>query len=300
MGHTSQGNLNTIEVIDLDSPPKTCKNLPDFPLKLEGAAGGLGFKDRPKICGGHDGAVFYSNCYYLESNQWIPASSLNSERAFASISSSPYPSEPHKLLIAGGRDSTSPYLSSAEVLTEHGWEIFSQTLPVKICYHCTVLVNSTTIMLIGGYQNNEYSANTFYLNTENNVWVEGPALKYKRAPASCGRIRKDSQSEEFSIVVVGGFNGMSKLASVELLDDGAKNWRDGPEFPHKIFGPKLVEDPNGGVVLVGVELPSSNFGDELYQLQHANSEWTKMEQKLKNGRDGHSTFLVPDDVVECV
>ena len=287
--------LNTIEVIDINSPPKSCKNLPDFPLKVGGALGGLGFKDRPKMCGGYFRNVHYKNCYNLEGNEWIPASSMNSNRSLTSFSSSPYPSEPHKLFVAGGSEhGPFSYLSSAEVLTEHGWEILSETLPMSISCHCSVLVNSTTVMLVGGRkQNMEHSEQTFFLNTVNNVWVEGPALKNLRAPAGCGRIRKDSQSQEFSIIVVGGYNGTSILSSVELLDDGAQNWRDGPEFPYEIELAGMVEDPNGGVILVG-------SGDELFQLRHSDSEWTKMVQKLQTRREYFTTFLVPDDVVDCV
>jgi hypothetical protein len=290
--------LNTIEVIDLNSPPKSCKNLPNYPLKVGGALGGLGFKDRPKMCGGYNWNVDNKNCYNLERNEWIPASSMNSKRSSTSFASSPYPSEPHKLFVAGGGDTDAlSYLSSAEVLTEHGWEILSETLPVNISNHCSVLVNSTTVMIVAGRQHNpEYSVQTFFLNTVNNVWVEGPALKNKRAPAGCGRIRMDSQSQEFSIIVVGGYNGTSILSSVELLDDGAKNWRDGPEFPYEIESAGMVEDPNGGVILVG----AGDDADELFQLRHSDSEWTKMVQKLQTRREYFTTFLVPDDVVDCV
>jgi hypothetical protein len=77
------------------------------------------------------------------------------------------------------------------------------------------------------------------------------------------------------------------------LDDGAQNWRDGPEFPYEIESAGMVEDPNGGVILVGA-------GDELFQLRHSDSEWTKMVQKLQTRREYFTTFLVPDDVVDCV
>jgi hypothetical protein len=292
-------HLNTIEVIDLNSPPKSCKNLPDFPLKVADALGGLGFKDRPKMCGGYNWNVNNNNCYNLEKNEWITASSMNLKRSSTSFSSSPYP---HKLFVAGGIDTDAlSYLSSAEVLTEHGWEILSETLPVNISNHCSVLVNSTTVMIVAGRQHNpEYSVQTFFLNTVNNVWVDGPALKNLRAPAGCGRIRKDSQSQEFSTIVVGGYNGTSTLSSVELLDDGAKNWRDGPEFPYEIESARMVEDPNGGVIIVGPLTTGTISSDELFQLRHANSEWTKMEQKLQTRRLSFTTFLVPDDVVECV
>ena len=54
----------------------------------------------------------------------------------------------------------------------------------------------------------------------------------------------------FRIVVVGGNDG-SYLSSVEILDEGSSEWRNGPELPFGIFYSQLVEDSNGGVILVG-------------------------------------------------
>ncbi len=84
------------------------------------------------------------------------------------------------------------------------------------------------------------------------------------------------------------------------MDLGANEWRKGPDLPFGIAGAQMVEDPNGGVVLVGGRSNRRHL-DTLYQLPHggAHAVWTKMEQKLKIGRSGHVAFLVPDDVVDC-
>jgi hypothetical protein len=55
-------------------------------------------------------------------------------------------------------------------LTEAGdWQIVTPLLPVKIYKHCTVLFNASTVMVIGGYQNEQISAKTFILDTAGNV-----------------------------------------------------------------------------------------------------------------------------------
>jgi N-acetylneuraminic acid mutarotase len=218
-------NTNTIEVIDLESTMTTCKNLPNFPLELFGSFGGLGFQDKPLICGGCYELKNVSNkCFSLEGNGWIYSSSLNRGKCFAAVSPSPYPSSNRKLFVTGGftepdslKNTTVEGLiqNTVEVLTQQGWETLPKSLPVTISAHCSVLVNSTTVLVIGGYQNeyskeNNMSSETFLFNTETETWTAGPELKIGRGGHSCGRIRKNSQSQDISIIVAGGWNRGSR------------------------------------------------------------------------------------------
>jgi hypothetical protein len=63
----------------------------------------------------------------------------------------------------------------------------------------------------------------------------------------------------------------------------------------------MVEDQNGGVVLIGGLSSSLDNLDTLYQLPHGGQDavWTKMEQKMQTGRRAHTTFWVPDNSVDC-
>jgi hypothetical protein len=225
--------------------------------------------------------------------------STTTTRVYAAVSPSPYPSKSQLFFVTGGVTS-SARLNTVELLTEQGWKTLPQTLPVTIFSHCSVLVNSTTVMVISGYQNFFTSSNTYLFNTENEVWTEGPQLKHKRKLHSCGRIKKDSQSKEFSIIVAGGYEG-SFLSSVEILDAGSNEWREGPNLPFGIDKAEMVEDQSGGVILVGGESDSDKYLDNLFQLQHGGEDavWAEMEQKLKTGRWGHVAFLVPDNTVDC-
>ncbi len=64
---------------------------------------------------------------------------------------------------------------------------------------------------------------------------------------------------------------------------------------------QMVEDQNGGVVLIGGALQLTIYLDTMFQLPHGgqNAAWVKMEQKLKTGRSAPTAFLVPDDSVDC-
>jgi hypothetical protein len=207
-----------------------------------------------------------------------------------------------KLLVTGGHDMSGSSLKSAEMLTEEGWESNIPSLPVTIIYHCMVTVNSTTVMAIGGVQNGKgYLGKTYYFTFGEESWTLGPELKNKRRYHSCGKIRRNKESEEMSIIVAGGVDGSSLLPSVEILDDGSNEWQTGPELPFGIDNSQMVEDQNGGVVLIGGLSSSILHLDTLYQLPHGGQDamWIKMEQKMKTGRLWHTAFMVPDNIVDC-
>ena len=95
-----------------------------------------------------------------------------------------------KLLVTGGWKAPVE-LNSVEMLTEDGWESKVPSLPVTIYGHCMVTINSTTVMVIGGYQNDQLSGKSFYFNFGEESWTEGPELNIKREGLSCGRIRRE-------------------------------------------------------------------------------------------------------------
>jgi hypothetical protein len=219
---------------------------------------------------------------------------MNSVRAYAAAAQL----QDGKLLVTGGFNGSS--LNSAEMLTEEGWESNIPSLPVTIYAHCMVTVNSTTVMAIGGWRNG-YSGRTFYFTFGEESWTEGPELKNKRYHHSCGKIRRNKESQEMSIIVVGGSDGSSRLSSVEILNEGSNEWQTGPELPFGIRDAQMVEDQNGEVVLIGGRSSSDDSLDTLFQLPHGGQDavWTKMEQKMKTGRRQHTAFLVPDNIVDC-
>ena len=228
-------------------------------------------------------------------NEWVPSESMNSVRYYAAATQL----QDGKLLVTGGLDDSQ--LNSAEMLTEDGWESNVPTLPVSIAEHCMVTLNSTTVMAIGGTRNDQFSGKTFYFTFEEESWTEGPELMIKRAGQSCGKIRRDQDSQEMSIIVVGGYDGSSYLSSVEILNEGSNDWQTGRDLPFGISHSEIVEDQTGGVVLIGGVSESIGRLNTLFQLPHGGQEavWIEMEQKLKPGRRVHSAFLVPDNIADC-
>jgi hypothetical protein len=289
-------DTDTCEVINLASSSLNCKNPPNFPAEVNAAIGGLGFKGNPILCGGYQYNVGSNKCYSLENNEWVFSASMKLVRSSAAA----VQLKDGKILVTGGFDVSGSDLNSAEMLTEEGWESNIPSLPVTIYGHCMVTVNSATVMAIGGYQNGQDSGKTFYFTFGEESWTEGPELKNKRRFHSCGKIRRNKESQDMSIIVAGGWDG-SRLSSVEILDEGSNEWQTGPELPFGIHSSQMVEDQSGGVVLIGGESSSVGNLDTLYQLPHGGQDavWTKMEQKMKTGRHRHTAFLVPDNIVAC-
>ena len=195
-------------------------------------------------------------------------------------------------------------------MTKDGWELLLPSLPAPSFYSCMVLLNSTTAFLIGGVfagqppqARQDYSPKTYLLNTAANSqeWIQGPILNIGRDYHGCARIRKDNSSHQFSVIVVGGGNQGGPLLSVEILDEGASEWRNGPDLPFGIRFGSLVEDSSGGVILVGGESHETRYLQTLFRLSDAGNDakWKEMPQKLKFGRNRHTSFLVPDNIASC-
>ena len=153
------------------------------------------------------------------------------------------------------------------------------------------------MLAIGGYRGGSESGRTFFFNTQNENWIEGPQLKYARLTHTCAMIKTSQQNKKLSVIVVGGFND-TFMSSVEILEEGSSEWCDGPNLPLATFVGMMVADSNNGVVQIGGATPLG-LSDKLFHLTDANAEWIEMPQKLKKGRGWGVATLVPDDITNC-
>ena len=290
-----------MEVIDLSDSSSSCKDMPAAPILVhEGTAGGLIQQDYLLICGGYTGGGL---CHSYEGRSWQATAVLKQAKFYLSFSPSPLSPNPHSLLIVGGRDSVGDISDLEQASTSYNWDQSLPRLPVTQAVGCMVKVNSTTVMVIGGYQNKACSDKTFYFSKNNKVWTEGPKLLIPRCCFGCARIRYDKSGYLFTVIVAaGGYSG-TRLSSSEVLDLNTGKWKPGPELPFGIGCAPLVEDAGGGVILVGGEAEVAGFQrlDKLFRLPHAGdgSKWTELPQKLKTGRSRHIAFLVPDNLTNC-
>ena len=84
------------------------------------------------------------------------------------MTKSPFTNKPQSLFVTGGFGSGRS-ISSAEILTENGWEEFTPSFPAYLQNHCMVLLNSTTAMVVGGQQNNSITADTYLIGDDKKV-----------------------------------------------------------------------------------------------------------------------------------
>ena len=61
---------------------------------------------------------------------------------FVGMPSSPYQNSSHKFFVLGPS-------ATAEVLTDSGWEIIGPPLPKAISFSCLIVIDETTIFVIG-------------------------------------------------------------------------------------------------------------------------------------------------------
>ncbi len=47
------------------------------------------------------------------------------------------------------------------------------------------------------------------------------------------------------------------------------------------------------------ENPVTEYLDTIFRLSDLESEWMEMDQKLKIGRHGHISYLVPNEITNC-
>jgi hypothetical protein len=301
LGATTSGSTNNFEVIDLESTTSKCSQVTPYPVALHGSMGGIGMNEKPIVCGGYGSSAHHSECYKLD-KIWQTSISLKATIAYGAIAPSPFTNKSHHFILSGGRSQSSSYLNTVDVLKETEWERLSSHLPTVMHQHCMVLMNSTTLITVGGHNAN-YLKDTYILNAARSPsWAPGPPLKYSRHIHSCSRIRKNANDLlEFSIIAVGGYNNSGSMTSVELLDEGASQWRDGPELPTGIHYAQMVEDPLGGVILIGGSSSTNAYSHTMYRLAHAEegARWMELPQKLSIGRYLHTAIMVPDNFVNC-
>ena len=291
------GDGTTVEIINLDdsNPDLVCDNLSDHPIKsLSSATGQLYQETTPVICGGGDGST-RCDCYSYDNEAWNSFPSLNECKSGSAsvIIYNPNIDIDEIFMITG----VSNGQSTIESFNGSTWNTgrFAQ-MPTAVSFHCMVKINDSLLMSIGGTVNGQGATDdTFFFIIAEDKWKEGPKLNIARDNHACGIMNwmNTTSGELEKIVVVTAGLGTS---SVELLnlneyESFDKGWVNGPEAPFDRGGSTMNELENS-VVLVG--------GHNLYQLSSPSGPWVEMNQTLKDERWGHVSFLVPDELVNCL
>ena len=100
-------------------------------------------------------------------------------------------------------------------------------IPALLKGHCAVLLNNTTLMVIGGYKFPISLSATYFFDLDTNTWSSGPSLMDERSYHTCNLIT-DCEGSQHVVVVGGtgtGFGDYRK--SVEIYDVSVGTWSTG-------------------------------------------------------------------------
>ena len=177
--------------------------LPDYPIDISGAVPVI-LQESYYGCGGYP---YTAQCFNIQTGDEA-AFNLLHERAYASSVTTS-----DKTFIFGGND---PYdLASYETISVDHTQS-EGVLPFTWAFGCATLINSTTILLAGGWQNSTTKANTWFFNWRTEEWTPGPNMIEEREDFGCGLIKSID-----SVAAFGGGSLTSTATEIVKLPGGS-------------------------------------------------------------------------------
>ena len=169
------GGHPSLEIIELINP-KLKSDIMIYKNGSRESANGAIFQNQPLIFGGHENDNDTKNVCVIgmpkhawSNNMMIPRTGMSSVVLNES-----------KIWITGGF-SNNGGLKSTEIFSLDQPPVPGPDLPFKVYDHSMVLVNPSTIYLIGGLQNEQTSNNTWIVDPTNNFQIKvGPSLNIAR------------------------------------------------------------------------------------------------------------------------
>ena len=150
-GHLS--DTETIKIYPNGTLATGSCQLPDYPIKVRGAAGSIySFQSKEKkmiICGGgwpyNTATTNGCNAFNPSTWSWVESKPMKKERIGHAMTTRTDGS----IMTCGGLDASGNRLNSCETF-DGNWEVV-EPLPTPLYNHCLVSINPTTMVSIGGY-----------------------------------------------------------------------------------------------------------------------------------------------------
>lgn len=143
------------------------------------------------------------------------------------------------MMASGGNDlfrteGTSSKNVAVKSSTMSNW-IYKES-PFELSLHCMSQMDSTTVVVTGGYKTNPFkdaSKSTYFYNLFSEKWTSGPDLVFETAEHGCSFISgKDGKP---TAIVAGGIN-TAKLNAVQIYNRALDKWESGPPLPQALNG----------------------------------------------------------------
>ena len=295
-----------VEVMDLVTPSKSC-TLSDFPIKLSYAIGAftpLG----PIICSGYnpdlpDTSSRIGHCFALKSNgsNFLQSSvaSLNTPRYQASG----FVSNLGELIISGGTDNGGNNTNSGEITNFDQENVDGFVLNEKIQGHCSILVNASTAMILGGRDDGLSNVNsTYYLDLNTFQVTDGPTMQERRSKFGCAVFEHNKHK---FVIAAGGWSINGPHPGTEILNLETEIWTTGPQLPIKLANFPLVSTSIGILAVGGYDWTNYSPKNEIFKLQCPEGQdvtacrWITFSQRLQIPRKSHVVVPLPSSYEIC-
>ena len=211
-----------IEILDSENQGRSCSASVNFPVEVYGASGG-GFKDTGIVqCGGaNSNYAATEKCYYLAQDGTFHEATFSLQTKRFSASSVALPNG--TIVVIGGADQYDNRLKTIEIIDTVNGDVSvpQQTLPEPLTGHCSILVNESVILIIGGYRSGSWSSKTTFFGLQTLTSTPGPEMRIARSSFGCATMTS-------KVIVAGGYSG-SRTETSEILDLKSNNpsWQPG-------------------------------------------------------------------------
>ncbi len=271
IGGYNDGDLSTVEAIDLDNPSSTCNAITNYPVLDKGMAVGL-MDNYIKSCGSELGS---RECYDYNpsTNTWTDSVDMLTSR------DNPRASFIDNVWLVSGDD----FESTTEMWTG-GYFESGPSVPSFMYRHCQLTINSTHVFFA-----DDYNEPAYLLDWVTQSWIELQHMNEDRDWPSCGLINNPQNGLEVVIVE----DGVTEIFNLNDL-----TWRSGPSVT--AFDEGSYAQIGDTFVVVGGQDFSGDALDTIYQFDHLNYEWILLDQRLKTPRESYpGVVAVPDNFVNC-
>jgi len=280
--------LNDTKVMKIDHTglfeSKRCPYIA-YPIAVVGAAGAyLPESNTNIICGGYNNTGHTNRCFQFNASymSWDEVNSLNIPRSYHAMTTIG-----QNVVTCGGWTSGWKTTSSCEKMTNGKWEMI-QPLPTALSNHCMVTIDSSTILVLGGWDDSLRVSNnkTYEYNVVNDEWkVKNIEMPQPRNVHTCFMINN------LELMV------LNYLSSSSIFDLKKQTWKQGPSLPTTIAGGQFVKSKLGtpylGYLIGGYG--NDVYSSAIYTLKNDISSFEKIGN-LNKGRESHVAFLLQEGI----
>lgn len=290
--------LASMDQIRVDGEPELSDVVPDYPLSISEAVGGV-LNDQILVCGGITSPfTYHDDCYSLDSTrkEWVTRPSMKHVRIKAAsvvINGT--------LWVTGGQTDRE-WTATTEYLQDNEW-IAGPPLPTPLLNHCMALLDNETVLISGGLQRDFHpnkSRRSWLFHWSNKTFEETALLVNQRFAHACASLELANGTR--AVAVVAGQSDQNyvefskpDLRCMELYFDG--HWhllnQPLPALADKVMWGASMVSLHDRLLLLGGITPRLGQLDTIYEY-HESYGFRLLKQRLEQGRMFHVAASVDD------